>query len=78
LDINIEALFVQLYNTSSFRTSIELFTNSLDGEEKKNLPVLKELPSGTLTIRVTWLRIVDKMKRQILAKIDKKKDTMKT
>jgi hypothetical protein len=47
LDINIEALFIQLYNTFSFRTSIELFTNSLDGEEKTNLPLPKELPSRT-------------------------------
>jgi hypothetical protein len=78
LDINIEALFVQLYNTSSFQTSIELFTNSLDGEEKKNLPMLKELPSGTLTIRVTWPRKVCKMKRQIPVEINKKKKSMKT
>ncbi len=49
LDIDIKALFVQLYNTFSLRASIELFTNSSDGEEKTNLPLLEELPSGTLT-----------------------------
>jgi hypothetical protein len=73
LDINIEALSVQLYNTSSFRISIELFTNSLDGEEKNNLQVLKELPSRTLTRRITWSRKVYKMKRQIPVEIEQKK-----
>jgi hypothetical protein len=66
LDINIEALFVQLYNTSSLRTSIELFTNSLDGEEKMSLPLLKELPSRTLIKRIVGLRRICKFKRQIL------------
>jgi hypothetical protein len=42
LDIDIEALSIQLYNTSSFQTSIELFTNSLNGEEKTNFPMPKE------------------------------------
>jgi hypothetical protein len=56
LDINIEALSIQLYNMSSFRTSIELFTNSLNGEEKMNLPMPKELVLGTLAKRVAWLR----------------------
>jgi hypothetical protein len=42
LDMDIKTLFVQLYNTSSFRTSIELFTNSSDGEKKTNLPMLEE------------------------------------
>jgi hypothetical protein len=35
----------------------------LDGEEKKNLLVLKELPSRTLIRRVAWLRKIYKMKR---------------
>jgi hypothetical protein len=52
LDIYIEALSVELYNTSSFQTSIELFTNSLNGEEKTNPPMLKEFTSGTLARRV--------------------------
>jgi len=78
LDINIEALSIQLFNTSSFQTLIKLFINTLDGEEKKNLPVFKELPSRTLTRRVAWSRKVKKMKRQIPVEIDKKKDTMET
>jgi hypothetical protein len=41
LDIDIEALLVQLYNTSSFWTSIDLFTNPLNGEENINLPLPK-------------------------------------
>jgi hypothetical protein len=45
LDIDIKALSIQLYNTSSIRTSIELFTNSSDGEEKMNLPLPEELAS---------------------------------
>jgi hypothetical protein len=77
LDINIEALFVQLYNTSSLRTSIELFTNSLDGEEKMSLPLLEELPSRTLTKRVAWLRRICKFTRQILVEKKKYKITMK-
>jgi hypothetical protein len=52
LDIDIDALFVQLYNMSSFRTSIELFTNSSNGEKKTNLPMPEELTSGTLARRV--------------------------
>jgi hypothetical protein len=40
----------------------------LDGEEKTNLPLPKEFPSRTLTSRVTWLRRVYKIKRQISAK----------
>ncbi len=57
VDIYIDALSIQLYNTSSFWTLIELFTNSLDGEEKTNLPMPKELASGTLA------RIVAQLKR---------------
>jgi len=64
LDIDIEALSIQLYNMSSFRTSIELFTNSSDGEEKMNLPLLEELASGTLAKRVAWLRRVYKIKNK--------------
>jgi hypothetical protein len=62
LDIDIKALFIQLYNTSSFQTLIKLFTNSSDGEEKTNLPLPKELPSGTLTRRIAWLKRVCKIK----------------
>jgi hypothetical protein len=51
LDVDKKALSVQLYNTSSFQTSIE-FTNSLDGEEKTNFPMPKELASGTSTRRI--------------------------
>jgi hypothetical protein len=40
-------------------------TNSLDGEEKTNIPLPKELPSKTLTKKVTWLRRIYKIKRQI-------------
>jgi hypothetical protein len=47
---------------SSFQTSIKLFTNSLDGEEKTNLPLAEEFPSGTVTKRVAWLRRVCKIK----------------
>jgi hypothetical protein len=45
----------------------------LDGEEKNNLQVLKELPSRTLTRRITWSRKVYKMKRQIPVEIEQKK-----
>jgi hypothetical protein len=38
LDINIKALSIQLYN-KSFRTSIKLFTNLSNGEEKMNFPI---------------------------------------
>jgi hypothetical protein len=62
LDINIEALFIQLYNMSSFQTLIELFKNSLDGEEKTNLPLPKELPLGTLTRKVAQLKKIYKIK----------------
>jgi hypothetical protein len=62
LDIDIEALSIQLYNTSSFQTSIELFTNSSYGEEKTNLILPEELPSRTLTKKVTHLRKVYKIK----------------
>jgi hypothetical protein len=62
LDIDIEALSVQLYNTFSFQASIELFINSLDGEEKMNLPLLVELPSGTLTRRITQRGMSTKLK----------------
>jgi hypothetical protein len=48
LDIDIDALSIQLYNTSSSQTSIELFKNSSNGEEKTNLLMPKELASKTL------------------------------
>jgi hypothetical protein len=63
LDTNIEALSVQLYNMSSFPTSIKLFTKSLNVEKKTNLA---KLPLGTLTKRVAWLKKVCKIKKQIL------------
>jgi len=47
---------------SSFQTLTKLFTNSLDGEEKTNLPLPKELSLGTLTRKVAWLRRVYKIK----------------
>jgi hypothetical protein len=52
LDKDIEALSIQLYNTSSLQTSIALFTNSSNGEEKMNLPLTKELPSMNLIKKV--------------------------
>jgi hypothetical protein len=52
LDIDIDAIFVQLYNMSSVQTSIELFTNSSNGEKKTNLPMPKKLTSRTLARRV--------------------------
>jgi hypothetical protein len=73
LDIDIEALFVQLYNTFSFQTSTKLFTNSSDGEEKTNLPLLEELPLGTLTRRVAWLKRVCKIKDKFQLKLRKRK-----
>jgi hypothetical protein len=48
LDIYIEVLFVQLYNTFLVQTSIELFTNSSNGEDNTNLLMFEELTSGTL------------------------------
>jgi hypothetical protein len=62
LDIDIEALFVQLLYTSSLQTLIELFINSSDGEEKMNFLVPKEFTSRTLARRVAWLRKVYKIK----------------
>jgi hypothetical protein len=52
LDKYLKALSIQLYNTSSLRTSIALFINSSNEKEKSNLPLTKKLPSGTLTKRV--------------------------
>jgi hypothetical protein len=62
LDIDIEALSVQLYNTSSFQTLIKLFTNSLDGEEKTNLPLPEEFPLRTLARKVARLKRIYKIK----------------
>jgi hypothetical protein len=38
-----------------------LFTNSSDGEEKTNLPLLEELALGTLARKVAQLRRVYKI-----------------
>jgi hypothetical protein len=38
-----------------------LFTNSLDGKEKTNLPMLEELASRTLARRIAWLTKVCKI-----------------
>jgi hypothetical protein len=46
----------------SFQTSLELFTNSLDGEEKMNFPISEELTSRILARRVAQLRRVCKIK----------------
>jgi len=73
LDIEIEALSVQLYNTSSLETLIKLFTNSLDGEEKTNLPLFEEFPLGTLTKIVVWLKRIYKIRRQISTEEKKNK-----
>jgi hypothetical protein len=63
-DINMEALFIQLYNTSSSRTLILLFTNSSDGEEMRNFPLTEKFPSGTLMKKLASLRRVCKIRRQ--------------
>jgi hypothetical protein len=73
LDINIEALFVQLLYTSSFQTLLKLFTNLSNGEEKMNLLMLKELTSRTLTRRVARLRKVYKIKDKFQIKLRRKK-----
>jgi len=73
LDIKIKALSIQLYNTSSLETLIKLFTNSLDGEEKTNLPLSEEFPLGTLTRRVVWLKRIYKIKKQISTEEKKNK-----
>jgi hypothetical protein len=65
LDIDIDALFVQLYNISSFQTSIELFINSLDGEKRTNLLMPQELASRTLARRVAQLRRVYNIKDKL-------------
>jgi hypothetical protein len=65
LDIDIDALFVQLYNISSFRTSIEFFINSLDGEKRTNLLMPQELASRTLARRVAQLRRVYNIKDKL-------------
>ncbi len=54
LEIGMDVLFIQLYNTSSPWTSILLFTNSSSGKEKRNLQLIEEFPLGTLTKRVAW------------------------
>ncbi len=77
LDVNRKALSIQLYNTSSFQTSIELFTNSLDGEEKTNFPMPKELTSRTSARRVARLRKVCKIQYIFLIKLRKRKRKIK-
>jgi hypothetical protein len=57
----------------SFQTLIELFTNSLDGEEKMNLLMPKELTSRTLARRVAQLRIVYKIKDTFKIKLRRRK-----
>jgi hypothetical protein len=47
---------------SSFQTLIKLFTNSLDSEEKTNLPLPEKLSLGTLTRKVAWLKRFYKIK----------------
>jgi hypothetical protein len=61
LDINMEALSIQLYNTFSPQTSIPLFINSLDGEEKTNFLLIKELPSRIMMRKIAWLKRVCKV-----------------
>ncbi len=57
----------------SFQTSIKLFKNSLDGEEKINLPMLEELTLGTLTRRITQLRKVYNIKYRFKLKLRRRK-----
>jgi hypothetical protein len=52
LEIDMEVISIQLYKTSSSPTSILLFKNSSDGEEKRNIPLTEELPSRTLMKKV--------------------------
>jgi len=73
LDINIEALSVKLYTTFSVQTSIKLFTNSSNGEEKRNFPLPKELPSRTLTRRITQLKRVYKIRNKFQLKERRRK-----
>jgi hypothetical protein len=73
LDKDIEALSIQLYNMFSFRTSIKLFTNSSDGEENMNLPMLEELASKTLVRKVAQLKRVCKIKDNFQLKLKRKK-----
>jgi hypothetical protein len=73
LDINIEALSVELYTTFSVQTSIKLFTNSSNGEEKRNFPLPKELPSRTLTRRITQLKRVYKIRNKFQLKERRRK-----
>jgi hypothetical protein len=49
----------------------------LDVGENTNLPLPKELSSGTLTKIVAWLRKVCKILKQILVEGEKKKNTMR-
>jgi hypothetical protein len=58
---------------SSFRTSRKLFTNSLDGDEKTNLPLLKEFPSRTITKKVAGLKRGYKIKEKFQLKEKRRK-----
>jgi len=77
LDINIKALSVQLYNMSLFKTLIEFFRNSLNGEEKINFLMPKELTLGTLAKRVAHLKRVCKIKDKFLIKFRRRKIQIK-
>jgi hypothetical protein len=77
LDIDIDALFVQLHNMSSFRTSIELFTNSLDGEKKTNFPMPEELVSGSLAKKFAQIRKVYNIKNKLQQKLRRRKIRIK-
>jgi hypothetical protein len=48
----------------SFQTLIELFTNSLDGEENMNFPLHEELPWKALARRVARLKRICKIKNR--------------
>jgi hypothetical protein len=73
LDIDIKAPYIQLYITSSFRTLIELFTNSMDGGEKTNMPMPKEFALGTLARIITRLNKVYKIKDKFQLKLIRRK-----
>jgi hypothetical protein len=50
-----------------------LFTNSFNGEEKKNIPMPKEVTLGFLTKKVAQLRKVCKIKNRFQIKLRRKK-----
>jgi hypothetical protein len=57
----------------SFRTLIELFKNSLNGEEKTNLPMHEELALGTIARKVSQLRRVCKIRDNFHIKLKRRK-----